>query len=86
MRRGFSASDKRDIGRTLTEQVRSKSPIGEAVAYALSNWSALTRFLGAGFLSIDNHAAERAMRPVAVGRKNGLHIGSDRGAGLRPCS
>jgi transposase len=60
-------------------QVLPKSPIGEAIAYARSNWTALTRFLDAGFLSIDNNAAERAMRPIALGRKNWLQIGSDRG-------
>jgi transposase len=60
-------------------RVLPKSPIGEAIAYARSNWTALTRFLEAGFLSIDNNAAERAMRPIALGRKNWLQIGSDRG-------
>ena len=37
------------------------------------------RYLDAGFLSIDNNASERAVRPIAVGRKNWLHIGSDKG-------
>jgi transposase len=60
-------------------QVLPKSPIGEAIAYARLNWTALTRFLNAGLLSIDNNAAERAMRPIALGRKNWLQIGSDRG-------
>ncbi len=60
-------------------EVLPKSPIGEAIAYARSNWTALTRYLDASFLSIDNNAAERAMRPIALGRKNWLHIGSDRG-------
>lgn len=64
---------------TAERQVLPKSPIGEAIAYARSNWVALTRFLDAGFLSIDNNAAERAMRPIAVGRKNWLKIGSERG-------
>jgi hypothetical protein len=39
----------------------------------------LTRYLDAGFLAIDNNAAERALRPIAVGRKNWLHLGSDKG-------
>jgi transposase len=64
---------------TAAGQVLPKSPIAEAIGYARSNWAALTRYLDAGFLSIDNNAAERAMRPVAVGRKNWLHLGSDRG-------
>lgn len=64
---------------TATGQVLPKSPIGMAIGYARSNWIALTRYLDAGYLSIDNNAAERAMRPIAVGRKNWLHLGSDRG-------
>jgi transposase len=56
-----------------------KSPIGEAISYTRSNWVALSRYLDVGFLSIDNNAAERALRPVAVGRKNWLHVGNDKG-------
>ena len=56
-----------------------KSPIGQAVGYARSNWVALNRYLEAGFLAIDNNAAERALRPVAVGRKNWMFCGSDGG-------
>jgi transposase len=65
--------------KTTAGQILPKSPIGEAIGYARSNWVALTRYLDAGFLSIDNNAAERAMRPIAVGRKNWLHLGSDKG-------
>jgi transposase len=64
---------------TAAVHARPKSPIGQAIAYARSNWTALTRYLDAGFLSIDNNAAERAMRPIALGRKNWLHLGSDKG-------
>jgi len=64
---------------TVAGQVLPKSPIAEAIGYARSNWVALTRYLDAGFLSIDNNAAERAMRPIAVGRENWLHLGSDKG-------
>jgi transposase len=60
-------------------EVLPKSPIGQAISYTRSNWAALVRYLEAGFLSIDNNAAERAMRPIALGRKNWLHVGSDRG-------
>src|SRR3954454_22255044 len=49
-------------------RVLPKSPIGQAIGYARSNWEALGRYLEAGFLAIDNNAAERALRPVAVGR------------------
>jgi len=61
------------------ERVLPKSPIGQATAYALSNWDALGRYTEAGFLAIDNNAAERAIRPIALGRKNWLHLGSDNG-------
>ena len=60
-------------------QVLPKSPIGTAVGYALGNRAALTRYTEAGFLSIDNNASERALRAVAVGRKNYLFAGSDGG-------
>ena len=60
-------------------KVLPKSPIGEAIAYARSNWVALTRYLESPYLSIDNNATENAIRPIALGRKNWLHLGSDRG-------
>jgi len=47
-----------------------KSPIGVAIPYALNQWEALIRYADNGCLSIDNNAAERAMRPFAVGSKN----------------
>ena len=47
-----------------------------AINYALSNWHALTTFLGDGAVPIDNNAAENAIRPLAVGRKNWLFVGS----------
>ncbi len=59
--------------------VLPKSPIGEAIAYALNNWAALVRYTEAGALEIDNNAAERSLRGVAVGRKNWLFFGSDTG-------
>jgi transposase len=60
-------------------QVLPKSPIGEAITYALNQWDALLRYTTEGFLEIDNNAAERALRPIAVGRKNYLFFGSDGG-------
>jgi hypothetical protein len=54
-----------------------KSPLGEAVGYCLNNWQALNEYVRHGHLSIDNNAAERKLRPVAVGRKNCLFFGSD---------
>jgi transposase len=59
--------------------VLPKSPMGHAIAYAQRHWSALVRFTEHGFLNIDNNAAERGLRGVAVGRKNYLFVGSDNG-------
>jgi hypothetical protein len=56
-----------------------KSPVGQAVAYALGNWEALVRYSGDADLAIDNNAAERALRAIAIGRKNWLFAGSDKG-------
>ncbi len=60
-------------------QVLPKSPMGEAVGYALHNWTALIRYTEAGFLAIDNNVAEREMKRVAIGRKNWLFVGSPAG-------
>jgi hypothetical protein len=49
-------------------EVLPKSPMGEAIGYALRNWQALARYTEAGFLAIDNNAAEREMRRIAIGR------------------
>lgn len=57
----------------------SKSETAAAVRYALSRWRALTRYTEDGLLEIDNSAAERALRAVALGRKNFLFAGSDSG-------
>ena len=59
--------------------VLPKSPMGKAIGYALNQWTALNRYLDDGRLAIDNNAAERALRPVAVGRKNWLFAGSAEG-------
>ena len=60
-------------------EVLPKSPMAEALGYALNNWAALVRYTDAGFLAIDNNVAEREMKRIAVGRKNWLTIGSPRG-------
>jgi transposase len=59
--------------------VLPKSPMGMAIQYALSNWNALERYCEDGDLDIDNNAAERDFRVIAVGRKNWLFVGSERG-------
>ncbi len=56
-----------------------KGNTAKAIAYALNNELALKAFLEDGKTEIDNNAAERAMRPIAVGRKNWLFAGSDSG-------
>jgi len=53
-----------------------KSLSGKAATYTLNQWVALNRYLEDGNLSIDNNASERAMRPVAIGRKNWMFVGS----------
>jgi transposase len=60
-------------------QVSGKSELAVAIRYAMSRWKALTRFLANGKIEIDNNAAERALRAVALGRKNYLFAGSDAG-------
>src|SRR5215207_4903247 len=60
-------------------RVSRKSEIGKAIAYALNHWQALTRFLEDGRICMSNNAAERALRGIAVGRRNWTFAGSDRG-------
>ena len=61
------------------DRILLKGPISEAIGYALNHWQALERYTEEGWLSIDNNASERAMKPVALGRKNWLFAGSDAG-------
>ncbi len=56
-----------------------KSDLAKAIRYTLSRWTALTRYCEDGRIEIDNSAAERALRAVALGRKNYLFAGSDAG-------
>jgi transposase len=60
-------------------QVSAKSPMALAIGYSLSNWTALTNFVNDGRIDAHNNTAERALRGVAIGRKNYLHVGSDAG-------
>jgi transposase len=92
--RGQSAEIRRSVrqarSRPLLDDLRqwmekalrtlsSKSETAGAIRYALSRWRALTRFVDDGLLEIDNNAAERSLRPVVMGRKNYLFMGSDSG-------
>jgi len=61
------------------KKVLPKSPIGEAIHYARAQWVGLTRYLEDGLLELDNNRAERALRRVAIGRKNWMFAGSDEG-------
>lgn len=63
----------------LKDELLPKSGLGGAVGYALNHWMALCRFLENGLAGIDNNAAERAIRPLCLGRRNWLHLGSRRG-------
>lgn len=56
-----------------------KSPLGQAVRYALKNWAALTRYRDEGYLSIDNNLSERTLRAIALGRNNWGVLGSESG-------
>jgi hypothetical protein len=56
--------------------------MGEAVTYATNQWPTLGVYLTDGRLTIDNAAAEQAIRPLCIGRRNWLHLGGD--GGLRP--
>jgi transposase len=60
-------------------QLSPKSETAAAIRYALSRWRALTRYIDDGLLEVDNNAAERALRCVALGRKNFLFAGADSG-------
>ncbi|NJL33072.1 MAG: IS66 family transposase [Chloroflexaceae bacterium] len=62
--------------------VSGKSTLARAIRYATSRWPALTRYTTDGRLEMSNNAAERAIRPLALGRKNYLFCGSDSG-GIR---
>jgi transposase len=65
--------------RQQRDAVLPKSPFGHAVQYALNHWESLLLYTQHGFLAIDNNAAERALRPIAVGRNNWLFVGSATG-------
>jgi len=59
--------------------ISAKSELAAAIRYALTRWKALSRYVDDGRIEIDNNAAERALRDVALGRKNYLFAGSDAG-------
>ena len=60
-------------------RIPGKSDLAKAIRYGLSRWSSFELFLEDGRVGIDNNPAERAMRPIGIGRKNWLFAGSDSG-------
>ncbi len=68
--------------RKVLGQVSGKSTLARAIRYAISRWAALTRYTTDGRLEMTNNAVERAIRPLAMTRKNYLFAGSDSG-GIR---
>jgi transposase len=60
-------------------RLSAKAPVAKAIDYMLKRWPAFTRFLDEGRICLSNNAAERANRPIAVGRRNWTFAGSDAG-------
>ena len=92
--RGRPPAERRDVRQTRSRPVLDvmhlwlkaamaklsrKSDVAKAIHYALDRWPALMLFLEDGRAEMDNNAAERALRAVAIGRKNYLFAGSDAG-------
>ena len=64
---------------TQLPSISGKSPLASAIRYALTRMARMRPYLDHGILELDNNTAERAMRPVALGRKNYLFVGSQTG-------
>ncbi len=65
--------------RAQRPKISAKSPLAGAIRYALTRMKRLRAYLEHGFLELDNNTVERSMRPIALGRKNYLFMGSERG-------
>lgn len=63
-----------------TQQVITSSPLGKAIKYTIGQWFKLIRYIEDGHLSIDNNRAERAIKPLVIGRKNWLFSNTPNGA------
>ena len=66
--------------RQQQERLSRKSEVGKAIAYTTRRWEALTRFMADGRICLSNNAAERALRGVAIGRRNWTFAGSQQPA------
>jgi transposase len=69
----------REVLDAALRHLSPRSDMAKAIAYGAKRWPALSRFLGDGRLEIDNNIAERALRGIAVGRRNWLFAGSRAG-------
>jgi transposase len=93
--RGFGADERRAVRqekslpilqdfepwlRVKLTLISQKTKLAEAIRYALSRWKGLTRFIDDGRVELDSNVVERAIRPIALNRKNALFAGSDGGA------
>ena len=93
--RGNSADERRTVRQKKSRQILNdfepwlraklalisqKTKLAEAIRYALSRWDGLCRFVDDGRIEIDSNVVERAIRPIALNRKNALFAGSDGGA------
>lgn len=82
LRKAHAAPILDDLERWLAMQltaVSGKSPLAAAIRYALTRIERLRPYLDYGILELDNNAAERGMRAIALGRKNYLFVGSEAG-------
>src|SRR5204862_5765866 len=66
-------------------QVAAGSSIAQAIRYALNRWDGLVRFLDDGRIEIDSNTVERAIRPIALSRKNALFAGSEKARKIGRC-
>lgn len=81
-RKKFTKPIYRKLHRWLVKHEKStipQTPLAKAINYALNHWRALQNVLADGRLEVDNNTAERGIRPIAVGRKNYLFVGSQEG-------
>ena len=75
----FLVADLKAWAETTLQKISGKSELAKAMRYAQSRWPALCCYLNDGRVEIDNNAAERSIRGIALGRKNYLFAGSDTG-------
>jgi transposase len=73
------ARPRKEDRRTIEAIIWRLDNLAPAIRYALNHWKGLVLFLDDGRLELDTNTVERAMRPVALGRKNALFAGADRG-------